>query len=507
MSGFRLNILIFGLGIALFLMALDMSVITTAIPIITEKFHSTEDIGWYTSGYLLTVCSLQPLGGKLYANFSLKWTFLTFFFIFEFGSLLSGAATSSAMLIIGRTIAGAGAAGIMSGTLSILAAVVTLRLRPAYTGILLSLFGVATIAGPLVGGALTQHVSWRWVFYINLPVGAFTFVALVFFFNPPVRAVEQDGIGHRIKRLDIVGAVLFIPGIVMILIALQWGGITYPWKSATIIGLFVGAAGILAIFAAWELRQGDEAMLPPSILFQRTVIWGSLCAMFAMGAQMILGVWLPEWFQAVRGASPITSGVYMLPALLGQVVSSIAAGALITRLGYYNPWLLMGVALMSVGSGLFTRFKPDTSNATWIGFQVIFGLGAGMFMMVPLLAVQAVLDAEKTPVGISTVNFFQMFGGALFAAISQTIFNERLIKELATNAPGVSVSALLAAGTSAVRNAVTPEQLPGVLQSYNTAILSTFYLGAAVTAVGFCFAWGLEWVNVKGKDMTAGGAA
>ncbi|KAF2475439.1 MFS general substrate transporter [Lindgomyces ingoldianus] len=507
MSGVKLHILIFGLAVAVFLTALDMSVITTANPKITEKFHSTEDIGWYTSAYMLTLCSLQPLSGKLYANFSLKWAFLTFFFIFEFGTLLSAAATSSNMLIIGRAIAGSGSAGLMSGTLSILAVIVTLRLRPMYTGVLYSLFGVATIAGPLVGGGFTEHVSWRWVFYINLPVGAVTIFALVFVFNPPVRAVEEAGISERIKRLDIIGAILFIPGIVMILIALQWGGVSYPWSSARIIGLFVGAGVILVIFAVWEWRRGDEAMLPPSILLQRTVLSGSLCAMFAMGAQIILGVWLPEWFQAVKGVSPTTSGVNLLPTMLGQVVSSIISGTLITKLGYYNPWLLVGTALMSISSGLFTTFDAGTSNSKWIGYQVIYGLGTGMFMTTPLVAVQAVLDAAKTPIGISTVTFFQMFGGALFAGISQTIFNERLVKELVKDVPGVDVGKLLAAGTTAIRSAVTPEQLPGVIQSYNSAILSPFYLGAAITATAWCFAWGPEWVSVKGKNlMVAEGA-
>ncbi|KAF2732905.1 MFS general substrate transporter, partial [Polyplosphaeria fusca] len=501
MTGFKLHVLIAGLGLALFLMALDMSILTTAIPYITEKFQSTEDIGWYLSGYLVTLCSLQPLGGKLYTNFSLKWTFLVTFLIFEIGSAISGAATSSPMLIVGRAIAGIGAAGQMTGVLSIVAVVVELRLRAFYLGILMSAFGVATIAGPLVGGAFTQHVSWRWVFYINLPLGGVIIPLLLTLFHPPKRAVENDPVLERVKRLDLPGAFLFIPAVVMILMALQWGGITYPWSSSRIIGLFVGAGAILAVFAVWQWRVGEEGMFPPSIFFQRTVFWASISAMFGMGAVSILGLWLPEWFQVIKGNSPVDSGIRILPSMLAQIVSSIVAGGLITHLGYINPWVHAGAAFLSIASGLLATLNVDSGHSYWIGYQVLFGLGGGMFMTTPLTSVQAVLNDEQTPVGISTVTFFQMFGGAFMVGISQTIFNEQLVKQLTKNVPNIDIPTLLAAGTVGVRKVIDPEQLAGILESYNTAILDPFYLAAAVTAMTFFTAFGLQWVSVKGKNL------
>jgi hypothetical protein len=302
------------------------------------------------------------------------------------------------MLIIGRFVAGMGAAGIMSGTLSIIAIVVTVRLRALYTGIISANFGIALICGPLLGGAFTQHVSWRWVFYINLPLGALTIGALVFMFNPPARAVENKTVKERVKRLDLPGVAVFVPAIFMILLGLQWGGIKYPWGSGRIIGLFVGGGVVLIFFAVYQWHKGDMAMIPPAILTNRTVLLASISAMWGMGSQSILGLWMPEWFQVcqircktsnseadttevIKDVSPVQSGVNLLPAMVAQTISTIFAGGLTTLLGYYNPFLLAGSALLSIGSGLFTTMQVSTDSPHWIGYQIVFGIGAGMYII------------------------------------------------------------------------------------------------------------------------------
>lgn len=408
------------------------------------------------------------------------------------------------MLIVGRFVAGVGAAGLMSGALAIVATVVTVRLRALYTGIISANFSIALICGPLLGGAFTQHVSWRWVFYINLPLGAITIVLLMFMFHPPTRAVEDKPTKERIQRLDLLGVAVFVPAIFMILLALQWGGIKYAWDSAKIIGLLIGGGIVLVLFAIYQWHKGDMAMIPPSILTNRTVLFASLTAMFGMAALNLLGMWMPEWFQIIKEASPVQSGVNMLPAMIAQTFSTVIAGSLISWLGYYNPFVLLGCVFLCVGSALYTTMAVDTSSAHWIGYQIVFGIGGGMFVVGPLIAVQSTLSPRDMPVGLATVVFFQLFGGSVFAVVSQTIFNKQFVKALMEYAPNVDLQALLAAGTVGFHKVIQPDQTAGVVLAYNDAILDTYYLGVAITAIAFLFAIGLPWISVKDKKAAVG---
>lgn len=232
------------------------------------------------------------------------------------------------MFILGRAVAGAGGAGIFSGSLSILAIVVPLSKRALYTGALSSLFGIATITGPIIGGALTTKVTWRWCFYINLPIGAVTLAALALFFKPPVRNSDNAPWREKISEIDIIGCVLFVPSIVMILLALQWGGHQYAWKSATVIGLFCGFAGLATTFLVWEYHRGDRAMIPFSIVLHRSVFLSCLFSCFMFGAYIINIYYMPEWFQVIKGASPLHSGVMSLPIVGTQMVAAIVSGGI-----------------------------------------------------------------------------------------------------------------------------------------------------------------------------------
>ncbi|KIW17361.1 hypothetical protein PV08_04555 [Exophiala spinifera] len=480
LTGSRLYLVIAGIGLAIYLFALDISVVATAIPYITARFNSTTDIGWYGAAYPLCMCSLQPMAGKLYTNLSLKWTFFGFTSIFLFGSVLCGTAVSSLMFILGRAVSGAGAAGIFSGGLSILAVVAPLSQRPLYTSALGSLFGVATITGPIIGGALTTEASWRWCFYINLPVGAVTLLALALLFRPPERASDKMPLIQKVRQIDIVGCAIFIPTIVMILLALQWGGQKYPWKSATVIGLFCGSAGLAAIFLLWEHHQGDKAMIPFSILLQRSILLSCLFSALMFGAYLLNNYYIPEWFQVVKGASPLHSGVMTLPMVCTQIVASISAGLLINRTGYYNPWFFIGLGFMAIASGLYTTLTTSTPHAKWITYIVFAGIG-GTALQAPLLSVQASLASSPRliPIGLSTTTFFQYFGGSVFQSIGLAIFQNQLVKSLKQHA-GLrteQLQALLSAGTGHARKVTEtsfPEKLESVLWSYNKAITTVF---------------------------------
>jgi MFS family permease len=292
------------------------------------QFHATTDIGWYAAAYPLCLCSLQPLAGKIYVNFALKWAYFVFVGIFLLGSLLCAVATSSNMFIGARALTGVGAAGIFSGSLSILAIVAPLSKRALHTAVLSSLFGLAIIAGPVIGGALTTKVSWRWCFYINLPIGAVTLVALALFFRPPVRDSDKGPLWEKILKLDVVGCALFIPTIVMALLALQWGGHQYPWKSAMVIGLLCGAVGLASVFLVWEWHKGDDAMIPFSVVLQRSILLSCLYSAFMMGAYVVNVYYIPEWFQVIKDATPLHSGVMTIPAAVAQILAVSVSGVI-----------------------------------------------------------------------------------------------------------------------------------------------------------------------------------
>ena len=271
-SGFKLAILTTGLCLVTFIIALDNTIIATAIPKITTVFNSLDDVGWYGSSYLLTTTSLQPSLGKVYTYFDVKYTYLAAVVVFEVGSIICAAATSSPMFIIGRTIAGAGAAGLYSGGMNIIAFSVPLRKRAIYIASLASMFGIASVVGPILGGAFTDRISWRWCFWINLPLGAISIAVVFFFFSNPERRYSHLTVKERIKHIDIAGAIFLICAIVCLLLALQWGGFTYPWKDSKVWGTLLGFGLLITIFIIIQVYQGDRATIPIRVFKQQTVL-------------------------------------------------------------------------------------------------------------------------------------------------------------------------------------------------------------------------------------------
>jgi len=261
-GGAKLAVLTFGLCMAIFVVALDNTIIATAIPKITTVFNSLNDVGWYGSSYLLTTTSLQPSFGKVYAYFNVKWTYLSALLIFELGSVICAAAKNSVMLIVGRAVAGAGAAALFSGGMTIVAYSVPLRKRAIYIALLSSMFGIASVIGPLLGGVLTDRASWRWCFWINLPFGAVALITVFFFFKNPERKHDDMSFKQKLARIDLFGAFLLICAIVCLLLALQWGGSTYPWHNSKVWGCILGFGLLIICFVAWQFKLADRYLLP-----------------------------------------------------------------------------------------------------------------------------------------------------------------------------------------------------------------------------------------------------
>ncbi|KAK0120299.1 hypothetical protein ONS95_011705 [Cadophora gregata] len=500
-SGIKLLLVVGVVSLSMFTMLLDTSIIVTAVPKITSDFHSLGDVGWYGSAYLLTSASFQPLTGKIYQKLNSKFTYMSFLGIFELGSLLCAAAQSSSMFIVGRTIAGIGGAGLATGGLTIISACVPLEKRATYVGFMMSVGLLGTVVGPVMGGILTQYTTWRWCFYINLPMGAVVALCLLLIRIPDIRDDPSAKPKHTFKSLfhdlDLTGFSIFAPTVVMFLLALQWGGVSYPWKSATVIGLFCGSAGLLVVFLFWENKQGDEAMIPLAMIRKRVVWSASLSTFFLYGSLLGQAYYLAIYFQAVRGLSPSLSGAYALPGILSQVVFAGVSGVAVSKVGYYLPFTIFGTAMNSVGTGLMSTFTPHSLTSAWVGYQIISGVGRGCALQMPMIAVQNTLAKIEHPVSMSIMMFGQSIGGSISLAIAQAVFNSGLEDALKAHAPHVSYGQVTVAGARDFRHIIPSTSVPGVILSYNEAVNHVFYLIASLAVVGVVFSCGLGWKSVK----------
>nr|XP_036583299.1 MFS aflatoxin efflux [Colletotrichum truncatum]KAF6792275.1 MFS aflatoxin efflux [Colletotrichum truncatum] len=503
-KSFKFWLVILSNFIALFLVALDRTIVATAIPRITDEFGSLGDIGWYGSAYMLTTAASQLVFGRVYKFYNLRWVFLGSIFVFEVGSLICGIAPNSATLIAGRAIAGVGSAGIFTGAMMVMIPMIPLHKRPMFQGIFGMVFGLASVIGPLVGGGFTGTVTWRWCFYMNLPIGGAALVFLFFMLKAPKQQPQEPAtFVQHILRLDPLGTFFFLPSIVSLLLALEWGGATYSWNDGRIIALFVVFGVGFSAFAAVQVFMPKTATVPVRIIAQRTMLAGAFYMLFLAGSMMLAVYYLPLWFQAVQGASPVDSGINTLPLVLSIVASSIVSGGMTQKIGYYVPSMILCPCIMAVGLGLMSTFQPGISSAHWIGYQFLTGFGLGFGMQTVGLAVQAVLPKEDVSTGVSISFFAQQLGASVFVSVGQSILSNMLVSEL-SGIPGLPAQTIVKIGATNLHKVVPSQFLDVVVQAYNYACTRIFLAGMGLSFATLICALCMEWRNIKkGKNRAS----
>ncbi|KND87341.1 putative HC-toxin efflux carrier TOXA [Tolypocladium ophioglossoides CBS 100239] len=482
-EGFRLTLILTAVVLAYLLVYLDLAIMSTATPSITSSFDSIVDIGWYGGAYQLASAAFQPLSGKIYTYFSIKAT------------------QSSTMFIVGRAIAGLGSSGITTGALTTIAAALPTRRQPLFMGVTMGISQLGLACGPIIGGAFSANVSWRWCFYVNLPLGAVVGACLLFQNvpepkrKPPVRQV----LGTAIRSLDLIGFALICPAAIMFFLGLQFGGNQYPWNSSVVIGLLIGAAATFTVFLVWESHQGDGAMVPFAMLKHRVIWSAAMTLFFSLSSILMADYYLAIFFQAVRDDSPLMSGVHMLPTTLGLVAFTMVSGSMIEVLGYYLPWILLGGSLSAIGYGLLSLLSPTTTVASWIGYQVLYGVGSGSAGTGPYIAVQNLVPPAQIPIAMSIVIFTMNIGAATSLIAANAIFSNSLRNELQQRIAtiGISPDIIVGAGIRSIRQLVSGPALAATLEAYCKAIDHVMYFGIAVTVCIWPFAWGLGWKDVR----------
>ncbi|KAH8764815.1 MFS multidrug transporter-like protein [Diaporthe sp. PMI_573] len=494
-GGLWLTAIIVALVLSIFLASLDTTIITTAIPSITNEFHSLEDVGWYGSAMFFPLAATQSVWGKAYKYFPVKQVFLLGIVIFEIGSLICALAPNSNAFIAGRAVTGTGCAGVFAGCFIIISLSSRPRIRPAMTSTLSATFAVASVVGPLIGGAFTQNATWRWCFYINLPCGLVAALAMIFAFHAPKAAAPTPASSkEKLLQMDIPGSVLICATIVCFTLALRWAGVEKAWADSDVVGTLVATPIFLILFAFDQWLQKDRALVMPSFLKNRVLVVGAVFEFFIAGCFNLALFYLPIYFQAVRGVSAISSGVRLIPVILGLTITQIVVGGLITATGIHNPFFILGPAIAAVGSGLFMLLDEQSSAGRWIGFQIVLGVGVGFCLTIPLMLSQVVVETKDVSTATPLIIFAQSMGSAFLLPTAQAVFQNQLLKALHQFAPDVDPLVVLAAGANSEAISSLPsESLGGITQSYRSALRYTFAIGIPFAGIALLVSLFMPW--------------
>ncbi|KAF7314643.1 Major facilitator transporter-like protein [Mycena kentingensis (nom. inval.)] len=423
LTGRKLAVVFVAMLLSVLLVALDQTILATALPRIASDFNNFSLQGWVATSFILAQTVFLLFYGQLLRIFAAKWTMIVAVFLFELGSLVCALAPNVDALIAGRAVSGLGAAGIFVSMLQIISQVTRLEDRPRLLGFFGALFGLSSIVGPLLGGAFVDNVSWRWCFWINLPLGGVSIAGILFLLkaSPPLGSDPNQRtwahLWQQALRLDYGGAILVAGFVTSLDLALQWGGNTKPWGDTAVIVCFV-VSGVLAILAiCWEIRLGERAMVPTAIFKSRSIYAIMVYCFLSRFSLLLFSYYIPIFYQAARHHTATKSGIDLLPFMLSTVASIIISGQLVGKFGRYYPFLLVAPVFLAIGSGLLYTISPTTASAKIVGFQILAGVGTGLGMQNSLLSIQVEFrdksEARLLGQATSMASFAQFFGGTI----------------------------------------------------------------------------------------------
>ncbi|MGI9005715.1 MAG: MDR family MFS transporter [Streptosporangiaceae bacterium] len=498
-SGRRRDVMIVlpGLLLALILAMLDQLVVSTALPRIVGDLGGLNHLSWVVTAYVLASTITTPLYGKLGDLYGRKRLLITAIVIFLIGSALSGQAHTMDQLITFRALQGLGAGGLMVGAIATIGDMVSPRERGQYMGYMMAAMMLAMIAGPLVGGYITDTLSWRWIFYINMPIGGAALAYIIATLH-----LKKARVSHKI---DYLGAVVLAVGATAIVLVTTWGGNQYAWTSAPIMTLAVVAVMAVALFI-WVENRASEPILPMHVFRNRNFS-------LATGMSFLLGlamfgamIFLPLYQQTVQQASPTVSGLLLIPMMLGSTITSLIAGRVTVKTGRYKALPIIGAGIMTVAMLLLANLGPSTSRLTSMSFFLIFGIGMGFLMQITTLIAQNSVEPKDIGVASSSRTFFQQIGGSIGVSIFGVVFYRALRNELAAKLPGARATSTGSQLSPTVVQHMHGPLLQAILASISHGIDTVFLWAAPTAAIVFALAWLIKEIPLRGREDEPGNA-